>query len=174
MTSDSGANNDRGMERATFEDVRARIGLTKVQLLGLMGLEREAQLDPEDPEQERILTHIWQEFEAYVEHVKRAIDWEFRTPDRHLPVRGKQVPVLSTVQAARALGVGEFHLSNLRDRKKLPGTPFGRRSFYTKDALLKFLRQQTEQQQKHMSLAGAFVRWYQLRQVEPEREAALA
>lgn len=157
------------MIRTQFEETRVKCGLTKSQLLGLLGLSRESQLDENEPEYAEELTHIADEYTRYIERSKKAIDWEFKQPAHVL--EGK--PVISTVQAARALGVGEFHLSNLRDRRKLIATPFGRRAFYTRDALLKFVREQ-QHTKGHSSLSGAFVRWYQLEHSDRGKRLALA
>lgn len=94
----------------------------------------------------------------FTEYTKKAIAFEFKNPA--FTIEGK--PYLSAVQAARALGTGEFHLSNLRDRNKLSGRRHGRRVVYSRGDLHALLKP-TKQDKHRAPLAVAFVRWLDLR-----------
>jgi hypothetical protein len=93
----------------------------------------------------------------FVEHTKAAIEREFKAPS--FRIDGKSY--VSAIQAARALGTGEFHLSNLRDRGKLNGTPHGRRVVYAKSDLLALLKQSKDSNYRS-PLASSFARWLEI------------
>ena len=123
------------------EAIRSRYNITRTQWSELV------KDDSEGPK-------IARRYEKFLEHVRKAIDFEFESPAFVVD----EVPYLSTIQAARALGVGEFHLSNLRDRQKLIGVRHGRRSIYSRENLLEFLNTEP----RHSAVTTAFVRWHQL------------
>ena len=127
-----------------LEELRREIGVSKTTLTEL--------LEKHSPEELRA-AHA-----EFVEHTKAAIAYEFKTPAFNFGGH----KYLSAIQAARALGTGEFHLSNLRDRGKLHGTPHGRRVVYSKLDLTSLLK--PSKTDKHRSpLAASFTRWLELR-----------
>lgn len=91
-------------------------------------------------------------FEDFRDHTRAAIAHEFEHPAAVLD----GTPYISTIQAAQALSIGEFHLANLRDRKKLEGTPYGRRSLYSQASLEALLE---PAENGRFILARAFMRW---------------
>lgn len=125
---------------STTEDVRLYCGLSKAQYERLAAV-----CDPET---------LPELFDAFLADIRAKVEIEFTAPAHML---GK-TPVLSTVQVARALGVGEFHLSNLRDRGKLNSSKFGRRAVYSKADLDAFLDQQ-KIKERRSALAAAFVQY---------------
>lgn len=101
---------------------------------------------------------VLEKHREFIAETRRALDWEFRNAQFVIA----DEPHISTVQAARALGVGEFHLSNLRDRDKLPGVKHGRRSVYTRQHMDEFLESTLSEKERHSPLASAFLRWLEL------------
>lgn len=94
--------------------------------------------------------------------VKRELAWEYKNPDYR---DESGAPFLSAVQAARALGIGEFLVCNLNHRGKLPGTKVGRRIAYSRDDLLKMAtRNYSRVPSKRSPLAKSFIRWLELRE----------
>lgn len=107
----------------TLESLRREVGLSKIDLLALLGL-TEAQGEmlflPDwgvDPDADGIVGHLSKQALAikashrhFREALKQEVDEAFRTTGAR---------VLTTGQAARALGIGEFNLANLVRRKKL-------------------------------------------------------
>lgn len=93
-------------------------------------------------------------YQAFVQAIQSRIAEEFKRPADSID----GVPHLSTVQAAEALGVGEYHLSTMRSRGKLIGTKFGRRTFYSREQLESFLTDPEQAQAKKSALALAFIR----------------
>lgn len=127
------------------ESIRRRTGLSKTQWAELVRGQNEDQRAYE----------ISRLFERFLAHVHRALDNEFKNPEYEVD----GVPCLSTIQAARALGIGEFHLANLRDRGKLKGRKFGRRAAFARVDLDAFLSIPQAPQERQSAMAQAFLRW---------------
>lgn len=98
-------------------------------------------------------------YTEFSDQVKANIARELKRPD--FTIDGK--PYLSAIQAASALGVGEFHLSNLRDRNKLSGRQHGRRVVYSRADLVALLKP-TRDDKHRGPLAVSFTRWLALRE----------
>lgn len=125
------------------EELRAKIGMSKAKFDVLLKRYSLEELDAL--------------YETFLEGVRRAIAWEFKAPA--LKIDG--APYASTIQAARALGVGEFHLANLRYRQKLNGHTHGRKTIYAKRDLEALLKPQKD---RRSPIAASFIRWLDLRE----------
>lgn len=124
------------------DDIRIGIGLSKTQWDSLAGKRTPRQV-----------ATAWEKFKR---NASRALDYEFASPSFYL----EDVPYITTIQAARALGVGEFHLANLQDRDKLQGTKHGRRIIYSRENLDALLS--PPEDGRRGALAGSFIRWLTL------------
>lgn len=98
----------------------------------------------------RQILSLWEKFRK---HAIRALDFEFSNPEFVLD----ETAYVTAVQVSRALGLGEFHLSNLRDRGKLEGRRHGRRTIYSRENVDSLLSSPDDG--RRSSLAGAFIRW---------------
>lgn len=137
------------------ENIRLRCGLSRNQWTRL--------LDAVDqPDEERAWV-IGQAFDRFLEQRRSAVDIEFREPEFH---GDDGTPLLSTIQAARALGVGEFHLANLRDRGKLNSTRVGRRAGFAREDLRDFLNIDQKPETRQTALGIAFLRWFEVEELE--------
>lgn len=97
-------------------------------------------------------------YEDFVRYLERAIDYELRDP----MITFENVPYITAMQVSRALGIGEFHVCNLRARGKLASEKFGRRSLYNRAHLMAFIHAPLAEGERHLGLANAFVRWMKI------------
>jgi hypothetical protein len=104
----------------TPELLRRKMGLARTQMLRALRTADMRVLDTPDDQQDPIVLSrcalIEREYGAYVAETMHEIWLEAEHPDY---ADSDATPYLSSRQAARALGVGEFHLANMRDRGKL-------------------------------------------------------
>lgn len=131
---------------APEEDVRIRCGLSRTQW--------DALAHPEDNDVAFTTKEIGDTYDLFLADLQAKVDRAFRQPAFTI----KGVAHLSTVQAAQALGVGEFHLSTMRSRGKLRGEKFGRRTIYSRDDLDRFLTHSEVETERKSALALAFTR----------------
>lgn len=134
-------------------------------MLFLLHLERESQLrDPVLAEAAWTdARHIERLYNEYISLVRVRLEREFKRPETVID----GVPYLSTVQTARALGVGEFHLANIRERGRLHGEKLGRRAIYSRTELERFITEPMGDTSPYSALAYAFLRWLEAEEPEP-------
>ncbi len=128
------------------EEARTHCGLSRTQWDQLT--------QPEDDPESFLPEELLAEYNGLIQTITEKLDVEFRRPAFVLD----NVPFLSTVQTADALGVGEFHLSTMRSRGKLKGQKYGRRTIYSREILDRFLTSPDEAAERKSALALAFVR----------------
>lgn len=127
----------------TDEEIRSLCGLSRTQWDILVG--SDMSFTP---------TEIKKQYAAFMDGIRNRLEREFRRPA--IVIDG--VPYLSTVQAAEALDVGEYHLSTMRSRGKLEGTKHGRRTIYSQGQMQSFLMDVDQAQNRKSALALAFLR----------------
>jgi len=143
----------------TPERVRRLVGLARPQMLRALKTTDARVLDIPDAEQDpAVLTKaaaIEAAYALYTGAIIAAIKTEAKNPAAKID--GK--PYLSTRQAARALGVGEFHLANMRDRGKLPAQRAGRNYAFAVKDLITIATKPEKAGGYHSPLAGAFLEY---------------
>lgn len=147
-----------GLTLVNPDRIRRRAGLSRGQWTDLVG---------SHPDDETIY-EVMRSHERFIQSIKAAIEYEMARPA--VVIEGE--PYISTIQAARALGVGEFHLANLRERNKLEATRYGRRSAFSRANLYKFLEGPEDPRERHSALATAFLRWWELQDQKRKRAAS--
>lgn len=123
----------------TSDEIRATLGLPRTLWATLLDMDYK-------PAEIVDLMHEFQD------EIRSELDREFRRPI--VTIDGE--PYLSTIQASRALSIGDFHLSNLRDRGKLVPHSYGRRVVYSRAALEDLF---VLDDSGRFVLANAFMRW---------------
>lgn len=131
---------------AQVEEIRLRIGVSRPTWAELLGtsdpdaaLARAKELD--------------RDHRTFKRRVVNALDIEFARPTLVLD----DVKYITTRQATRALGLGEFHLSNLRDRQRVEYRRVGRRTLYSRSALDDLINMTIAPRAQHAPLSTAFV-----------------
>lgn len=140
------------------EKIRLRCGLSRNQWAKL--------LETGDAGSDARAWEISKSFDRFLDRCRLQVDYEFQNPEF---VEDGQ-PYISTIQAARALSVGEFHLANLRDRGKLASVRVGRRAGFRRDDLLDFLDIDRRPDTRQTALGVAFFRWFELEEQEASRK----
>lgn len=151
-------------DRTLIERTRARAGLTRPQFERLVAvpLYTAADLPAEALPAVRAVGAAHSRFIAML---KRNVSAEFRHPAYMID----GVPHVITIQVARALGLGEFHIANMRARNKLHAGSYGRKAVFTKEDVIAFIDRPLTANERSSPLAGSFIRF-----VEGERLSAKA
>lgn len=139
------------------EEVRVRLGLSRPEFLRLSddGWPSSIFTESTPPDSAvAVAKRLSRQWGEYVRHVRRELDREFRVP--FAIIDGE--PCISTIQVGRALGVGEFHLSNLRDRQALASHRVGRRTVYSRAAIEALIDKPLVPPSRHSPLSAAFLR----------------
>lgn len=140
------------------EKIRLRCGLSRNQWAKL--------LETGDSGDDARAWEISKSFDRFLDRCRLQVEYEFQNPEFSENGQG----FISTIQAARALSVGEFHLANLRDRGKLASVRVGRRAGFRKDDLLEFLDIDRRPSERQTALGVAFFRWFELEEQEAARK----
>ena len=145
------------MIREHIDVIRRKCGLSRPQMLSLLNLKQASQLRDVDVANRAKdeADAIEASYTAYLAAVRRRLAAEL---DRPVVVL-EGVPHLSTVQTARVLGVGEFHLANIRERGRIVGHKLGRRAVYSEQELRRFIQEPMGANSPYSALALAFLRW---------------
>lgn len=155
-----------------IEHIRTKIGLSRAKMLELIGSSDanvfvSAAPDPTLVQKAYDLLDAWATFVA---EKRQAIDREFSRPT--CTIHGE--PFISTMQVSLALGIGDFHVSNLRVREILDVSYYGNRTVYGKPTLLKLISEPLPEGRRSSPLVHAFLRYLQDRAYAPAMQATVA
>lgn len=140
------------------EKIRLRCGLSRNQWARL--------IQSGDDGDDARAWEISKSFDRFLDRCRVQVEYEFQSPE----LTENDQSFISTIQAARALSIGEFHLANLRDRGKLASVRVGRRAGFRKDDLIDFLDIDRRPDTRQTALGVAFFRWFELEEQETARK----
>lgn len=148
-----------------IERTRVLVGLSRSKMMELIHAEDPDVFTTEDPdpvvmEAARTLSTSWYEF---VREKRLALDREFRRPA--CTMNGQ--PYLSTMQVSLALGIGDFHVSNLRVREILRATSHGNKTVYDRHTVYALLDEQLPEGRRNSPLIHSFLRYLEDRDYAP-------
>jgi hypothetical protein len=154
--------------KQSLEALRREIGISKIDLLGLLDLSESMgdslfapdwYLKPDDlgrvGDISRAALEIASMRMLYGATLKSDIAEQFEFP----AFRDEKGNAVSTVQASRALGIGEFNITNLVRRGKLDAEDFGDRPGFRRAALDSLVDRPIMGAELNSPLAAGFLVW---------------
>lgn len=147
--------------RAEAELIRLRVGLARPQIERALG--RTPDMSPDQfwtrPSLPSDLARLESCYKRFVAKIKLDVDREFADP---VATSDDGQVCISTAQVARSLQIGEFNLSNLRDRGTLAWLPMGvGRTMYTRAAVYALIDNPFSGRARHSPLASVFLRFWE-------------
>lgn len=141
-----------------IEIIRRTVGLSRPAWLRLLNAVSETDLRGE--EKLAVARDILRSHGRFVRKISAAVGAEFAKE----PTIVDGEAYITTAQVSRALGLGEFHVSALRDRGKLPALRHGRRTLFARDDVIDLIQRGVEPHTQHAPLAPRFAEYYISRQ----------
>lgn len=146
----------------TPERIRRLVGLARPQMLRALARPAKLPVDPRvldlsDAEQAPAVLTRALEMERFYTAYAAAVIAAIRSEAKNAAITIDGKPFLTSRQAARALGVGEFHLANMRDRGKIPAQRAGRNYAFAAEDLIAIVKKPAKSGGYHSPLAGAFL-----------------
>lgn len=149
---------ERRQGRERLDAMRVRCGLARPDWYRLLGVAKEADaFNPNGETAPGVAARaqlICRKHRTFIRSLENAVAREFARPAFVIDDQ----PLLSTIQVARALGVGDFHISTLRDRGRVDATRAGRSWGFSRSAVAALITNE-KQLGYHSPLATAFLRW---------------
>lgn len=162
--------NELEKELRFVDSIRARCGLARTHWLKILGVENERLMTWDGKVRPHVMRRALN-VQALYEQYKTDVEGRLVDETERAAYVLDDKPYLSSIQVARVLGCGDFHIVTLRQRGKINATLTKRYWAYAPDdvrALLDF----DDSKGYHSSIAGTFVRYLSENLTTPEGAVA--
>lgn len=143
--------------KTQIENIRQAVGVSRPSWIQLLGASSETALRGDA--MLAAAKDVQRAHSRFIRKMIANVAAEFETP-----IVVDDVEYITTAQVSRALGLGEFHVSALRDRGKLQAVRYGRRTLFSREAVMDLVTRGIEPRTQHAPLAPRFVETYLAKQ----------